>query len=189
MMRDKAAFLDRDGTINVEKGYINNPDDVVLIPGSAEAVRLLNKAGYAVFGVSNQSGVARGYFSVERAQEINKRVLELLSAENAEVREIFICPHHPSGTVPELAIKCECRKPAVGMITSALKKYNLAPSETIVVGDKICDVELGINAKAKTALVATGYGAEEMVKIESNGGPRPHIFAKDLLEAVRLLLR
>jgi D,D-heptose 1,7-bisphosphate phosphatase len=187
-MSVKVAFLDRDGTINVEKGYISNPADIELIPGAAMAVRSFIEAGFIVFGVSNQSGVARGYYSLEKAVEVSNRVAELLSAENAGIKEILMCPHHPKGAVAEFSIVCDCRKPATGMIKTALKKFNLTPTEIVVVGDKICDVELGINAGARTALVSTGYGAGEMETIKRNGGPHPDFFAKDLLEASRLLL-
>lgn len=182
------AFLDRDGTLNVEKGYMDDPAAVELIPGAAQAVRNFVDAGYVVFGVSNQSGVARGYYTLERAIKVNNRVAELLSAEKADVREMFICPHHPEGVVAEYKVRCECRKPKIGMITAALEKYRLKPQKIIVVGDKACDVELGKNAGARTALVGTGYGAMEAEVIKRNGGPRPDFFAKDVLEASRLLL-
>jgi histidinol-phosphate phosphatase family protein len=182
------AFLDRDGTLNVEKGYMDDPADVELIPGAAQAVRNFIEAGYVVFGVSNQSGVARGYYTLEAAIEVNNRVAELLSAEKAAVREIFICPHHPEGVVAEYKVRCECRKPKIGMITAALEKYRLKPEKIIVVGDKACDVEMGKNAGARTALVSTGYGAMEMEVIKRNGGPNPDYYAKDVLEASRLLL-
>lgn len=187
-MSVKVAFLDRDGTINVEKGYISNPADIELIPGSAEAVRAFVKAGYVVFGVSNQSGVARGYYTLKDALEVNHRVMELLSAEHADVKEIFICPHHPNGALPEYAVRCLCRKPSTGMVKIALEKFDLTPTEMVVVGDKICDVELGKNAGARTALVSTGFGTGDMETIKKNGGPHPDFFAKDLLEASRLLL-
>ncbi len=180
--------MDRDGTLNVEKGYMDDPADVELIPGAAQAVRNFIEAGYVVFGVSNQSGVARGYYTLEAAIEVNNRVAELLSAAKADVREIFICPHHPEGVVAAYKVRCECRKPKIGMITAALEKYRLKPEKIIVVGDKVCDVEMGKNAGARTALVSTGYGAMEMEIIKRNGGPHPDFFAKDVLEASRLLL-
>ena len=182
------AFLDRDGTLNVEKGYISDPADVELIPGAAQAVRNFNEAGFTVFGVSNQSGVARGYYTLEAALEVNKRVAELFAAKKADVTEIFICPHHPEGVVAEFKTRCDCRKPKIGMITAALEKYRLKPDKLIVVGDKVCDVELGKNAGARTALVRTGFGEQEMEIIKKNGGPHPDFYAKDVLEASRLLL-
>ncbi len=184
----KAAFLDRDGTINVEKGYLNNPDDVELYPNAAKAIKRFNDAGFVVFGISNQSGIARGYFTADQVREVNGRVMELLVAENAEVKEILFCPHHPKGIVPEFSIPCECRKPGTGMVKTALEKYGFTLSESVVIGDKICDVELGKNIGARTALVETGYGKEEMVKIGETGSPKPDFFASGLWEATLLLL-
>lgn len=180
--------MDRDGTINVEKGYIRDPAEIELIPNAAKAIKRLNNAGFTVFGISNQSGVARGYFSLENVREVNRKVLELLSAENAVVREILFCPHHPQGAVAEFAVRCGCRKPAGGMVEMVREKYSVAISESIVVGDKICDIEMGKNIGARTVLVQTGYGKEEMAKISANSGPMPDFYAKDLWEATRLLL-
>lgn len=184
----KAAFLDRDGTINVDKGYIGSPDDIELIPGAAGGIRLLNGAGYTVFGVSNQSGVARGFYGIKDVLAVNRRVLELLQTEGAKVTEILYCPHHPRGTVPEYSIACECRKPMPGMVNAARRKHGFAIAEAIVIGDKICDVELGGKIGARTALVTTGFGAEEKIKIDCGEAPAPDFFAPNLLEAVIALL-
>lgn len=188
MQTIRAAFLDRDGTINVDKGYISSPREIELIPGAAQGIRLLNGAGYTVFGVSNQSGVARGFFGIEEVLAVNRRVMELLSPEGAYIREILYCPHHPRGIVPEYSIVCECRKPLPGMVDAARQKHGFALAETIVIGDKICDVELGRNIAARTALVDTGFGAEEKVKIDCGEAPAPDVFAPTLLEAVIALL-
>lgn len=188
MQTINAAFLDRDGTINVDKGYISSPHDIELIPGAARAVKLLNAAGYAVFGVSNQSGVARGFYGIDEVLAVNRRVLELLAAEGALVKEIFHCPHHPRGAVAEYSIVCGCRKPMPGMVEAARQKYDFAIAEAIVIGDKICDVELGRNIGARTALVATGFGTEQKKKIEGGEAPGPDVFAPNLLEAVTALI-
>ncbi len=180
----KAAFLDRDGTINVDTGYIGSPDNIELLPGAAQAIRLLNDAGYTVFGVSNQSGVARGFFGIEVVVAVNRRVLELLKAEGAHIKEILFCPHHTRGTVPEYSIPCQCRKPLPGMVEAAREKYEFAIADAIVIGDKICDIELGKNIGARTALVATGFGAEEKIKIDCGEAPAPDVFASNLLQAV-----
>ena len=189
MQTIKAAFLDRDGTINVDKGYIRSPRDIGLIPGAAQAVKLLNAAGYAVFGVSNQSGVARGFYGIDDVPAVNRRVVELLAAEGAVLKEIFYCPHHPRGTVPEYSIICGCRKPLPGMVDAARQKYGVAIADAIVIGDKGCDVELGRNVGARTALVATGFGTEEKIKIDCGEAPAPDVYAPSLLEAVIALLR
>lgn len=184
----KAAFLDRDGTINIDKGYIGSPDDIELIPGAAQGIRLLNDAGYTVFGVSNQSGVARGFYGIKDVLAVNHRVMELLMAEGAKITEILYCPHHPHGTVPEYSIACECRKPMPGMVNAARQKHGFAIGNAIVVGDKICDVELGRSIGARTALVTTGFGVEEKIKIDCGEAASPDVFAANLLEAVTALL-
>lgn len=184
----KAAFLDRDGTINIDKGYIASPHDIELIPGAAQGIRSLNNAGYTVFGVSNQSGVARGFYGIDDLLAVNRRVEELLLAEGAYIKEILYCPHHPRGMVPEYSIVCECRKPLPGMVDAARRKHGFAIADGIVIGDKICDVELGRSIGARTALVATGFGAEEKIKIDCGEAPAPDIYAPTLLEAVAALL-
>ena len=184
----KAAFLDRDGTINIDKGYIASPHDIELLAGAAQGIRYLNDAGYTVFGVSNQSGVARGFYGIEEVLAVNRRVEELLLAEGAYIKEIFYCPHHPRGMVPEYSIVCECRKPLPGMVDAARRKHGFAIADAIVIGDKICDVELGRNIGARTALVATGFGAEEKIKIDCGEAPAPDVYAPTLLEAVTALL-
>ena len=188
-MKDiKAAFLDRDGTINVEKGYISDPAQIELIPGSASAIRRLNEAGYLVFGLSNQSGVARGFFTVQAVLSINRRVMEMVSDKGAEIEEILFCPHHPQGLVAEYAVTCDCRKPATGMVENLKSNYAIERAQTLVIGDKIVDVELGRAIGARTALVQTGFGIGEMEKIKAEDMNEPDVYAKDLAEAVELLL-
>lgn len=184
----KVAYIDRDGTINVEKHFIKHPDEVELIPGSDRAIRLLNEAGYRVFGISNQSGIARGYFTIEEVQLVNNRVVELVAQGGGKLDEIFICPHHPEGAVKELSITCGCRKPATGMIELAIKKYGLKPSKVVVIGDRTADIHLGHNIGATTILVSTGYGKEEKIKMENGGEGLADYFANNLLEAVNNLL-
>ena len=188
MEKNKVAYLDRDGTINVEKEYLSKPDEVELIPGSASAIRLLNEAGYRVFGVSNQAGVARGYFTIEDILAVNKKVSELVAKGGGRLEEIFYCPHHPEGKVAEYTKTCGCRKPAAGMIEQAVEKYDLNPSETVVIGDKALDIKMGHNIGATTILVYTGYGKSEKEKMKSKRETPPDYYAEDLLAAVYCLL-
>ena len=184
----KAAFLDRDGTIIVEKGYLSDPAQIELIPGSAAAIGRLNEAGYLVFGLSNQSGVAKGLFSVQAVLSINRRVMEMVSDEGGKIEEILFCPHHPQGSVAKYAVTCDCRKPAAGMVEKVKSQYAIEPVDTLVVGDKIVDVELGRAIGARSALVETGYGISEMEKIMADGLNEPDVYAKNLAEAVSVLL-
>ncbi|MFQ5432480.1 MAG: D-glycero-alpha-D-manno-heptose-1,7-bisphosphate 7-phosphatase [Nitrospinota bacterium] len=188
MKKVKVAYLDRDGTINVEKNYLGRPEDVELIPGSAKAIQKLNEAGYRVFGISNQAGVARGYFKIEDVHAVNKKVIELVAEGRGTLEEIFYCPHHPEGALPEYTKICGCRKPAVGMIEQAVEKYGLKPSETVVIGDRTLDIELGRRLGATTILVHTGYGMADKEKIVNEKLTPPDLYAKDLLDAVTRLL-
>ncbi len=192
MKEVKAAFLDRDGTINIEKNYIKDPSEIELIDGSAGAIARLNESGYIVFGVSNQSGIARGFMTVDDVHKANSRVIELARSGGGGITEIFFCPHHKDGKVPEYSIGCECRKPGTEMISQAAKKYGLKFTDIIVIGDKVCDVEMGKNIGATTALVATGYGERDRKKIEEASGSAkncmPDYFAKDLAHAVELIV-
>lgn len=140
-MSGKAFFLDRDGTINKDTGYISRVEDMVLLPGAAEAVRMLNEAGYLVIVVSNQSGVARGYYDISVAEATNRRLNELLEEEGAHIDAFYICPHHPEGAVKEYAVRCDCRKPGTALFERAIRDFGLDPSRCYACGDRARDVE------------------------------------------------
>jgi D-glycero-D-manno-heptose 1,7-bisphosphate phosphatase len=146
------AIFDRDGTINYERHYISDPDQVELLPGSAAGMRLLQLAGYRLVIVTNQSGLARGYFNSQRLAAIHRRLLDLLSREGISIDGVYHCPHHPSDD-------CACRKPRSGMVERAARELDFDPSGAILFGDKPCDIELGRAVGAFTVLVSTGYGA------------------------------
>ena len=157
--RKKAIFLDRDGTIIVEKGFLSEPDAVELIPGAADALKKLAAAGFLIVVVSNQSGVARGLFNENSVRAVNARIVELFARADAKIDAIYYCPHYPDGVVPEYAITCDCRKPATGMVEKAIAELRAEPA--FVVGDRRSDIELGKNLGVPTILVLTGYGAEQ----------------------------
>ena len=159
-MGARYIFLDRDGTINAEVCYLSRPEQVELLPGAAEGIKLLRKKGFYIIIVTNQSGIARGYFSESELSKIHDMLLKLLTAEGAFIDDIIYCPHHPQGKVPQYAIKCDCRKPKTGMLVQAMQKYNIDLTESYVIGDKLSDVELAKNAGCKAILVRTGYGKE-----------------------------
>ncbi|MCH5195607.1 MAG: HAD family hydrolase [Oscillospiraceae bacterium] len=138
---NKAFFLDRDGTINVDTGYVGKPDDIKLMPGAAEAIKKMNDAGYLVIVISNQSGVARGYFTEEQVQEVNQRLNDMLAEHDAHIDAFYYCPHLENGSVPEYSIKCLCRKPLPGMFRNAVKDFDLDPSACFACGDNPRDVE------------------------------------------------
>lgn len=136
----RAAFLDRDGVLNVDHGYVHKPEQLEWIPGAPEAVRLLNDAGYLVIVVTNQSGVARGYYGEADVQAFHNHLQEKLRAYGAHIDAFYYCPHHPEGVVKELAIRCHCRKPEPGMIERAARDWPLDLSRSFLIGDKDADM-------------------------------------------------
>lgn len=160
----KAVFFDRDGTIIEEQNYLSDPKKVQLIPKAAEAIGLLRSAGFKTILVSNQSGVARGYFGIHDVEQVNARLQELLLEKKTKLDAVYFCPHYEGGTVPEFSIACNCRKPRPGMAIQAIKEQCLNPRHCYMVGDKLADIEFGQNFGAKWSfLVRTGHGAAERI--------------------------
>jgi len=146
------AFLDRDGTVIVERHYLGDPAGVTLLPGAAEGLRRLSAVGVQLVLVTNQSGVARGYFTEEDMHAVHMRLSHLLAEEGVTLDAIFTCPHHPDAN-------CACRKPRVGMLEQARRELSVDWERSAVIGDKPCDIEMGRAAGLTTILVRTGYGA------------------------------
>ena len=163
----KAIFLDRDGTINVEKDYIYKSEDLVFEEGTIEALKTFKNLGYILIVVSNQSGIARGYFTEEDLNIFNNNMNEILKKNGVEITEFHCCPHHPDG-IGEYKKVCECRKPNNKMIEDAIKKYNIDREKSYMIGDKTSDIGAGIKSNLKTVLVKTGYGLKDMEKINKN---------------------
>lgn len=179
----RAVFLDRDGTINIEKEYLYQAGDFEFIPGAAEAIRLLNQAGIMVVVVTNQSGVARGYYTEDDVENLHRHIDRELERDGAHVDVWLYCPHHPSGR-GSYALPCNCRKPLPGMLQEAAARHDIDLEASTMIGDKLADIEAGIAAGCSTVLVRTGYGADE----ERGVGPRTTV-CEDLLSAVKSLLR
>lgn len=186
--RQRVIFLDRDGTMNVSKGFISNADDLELIPGTIEAIKAINKSGALAIVITNQPVIARGECSFEELHNIHNKLKTLLGEKGAFVDDIFYCPHHPDkgfeGEVPELKFDCECRKPKTGMIDEAVKKYNIDLSKSYMVGDSTMDLELARNAGVKSVLVDTGFAGNDGKYDRSCD-----IEAKDLLDAVEKIIK
>lgn len=155
-----AVFLDRDGTVNIEAGYIRQLKNLNLIPGAAEAIRGLNQAQIPVILVTNQSGVARDYYPESWIGELHQRLSDLLAAEDAFLDHLYYCPHLPDGVVPAFSGPCDCRKPEPGMLLAAAQDLNLDLAASFMVGDKATDVEVGERVGAKTILLTSGYGQQ-----------------------------
>lgn len=156
----KAVFLDRDGVVNEEVDYLHRPEDVILTPGLAEAVRKIHEAGYLAVVVSNQSGVARGMYGMADVKAVETRICELLKQQGGEVPDAFYyCPHHIKGTVPEYSFDCDCRKPKPGMFLRAIADWRIDPAQSYMIGDRISDLQAGKAAGcAESVLVLSGYG-------------------------------
>lgn len=149
---NKAIFLDRDGTLIEEKNYLSNINDINFLEGAYEGLKKLQNE-YLLIIVTNQSGVARGYFDELKVIEINKEIENQLQKEGINILETLYCPHHKDGIIKEFSIDCECRKPKTGLIEKAIKKYNINLSKSYVIGDKDSDIILGNNCKCKTILI------------------------------------
>ena len=163
----KVIFLDRDGTINVEKDYIYKSEDLVFEEGSIEALKTFKNLGYILIVVSNQSGIARGYFTEADLNIFNNNMNEILKKNGVEITEFYCCPHHPDG-IGKYKKVCECRKPNNKMIEDAIEKYNIDRAKSYMIGDKISDIGAGLKSNLKTVLVKTGYGLKDMEKIDKN---------------------
>jgi D-glycero-D-manno-heptose 1,7-bisphosphate phosphatase len=174
------VFLDRDGTINEEVDYLDDPDRLRLIPGAAEAIRLLNNAGILVIVVSNQAGVGRGYFSTATVEAIHQQLAKQLVKHGACVDAIYYCPHHPNEG-------CECRKPRPGMLLQAARKHGIDTRRAFIVGDKVSDLDAGRRVGCQTVLVLTGYG-EQARGMSKNCNFQPHHISADLYDAVKWIL-
>lgn len=135
-----AAFFDRDGVLNVDHGYTHKPDQLEWITGAPDAVRLLNEAGYYVIVITNQSGVARGYYAEAAIHEFHARMQDALRAKGAHIDAFYYCPHHPQGTVKKLAVRCHCRKPEPGLLEQAAREWPVDLSRSFFIGDKDDDM-------------------------------------------------
>lgn len=167
-----AVFLDRDGTVIAERNYLSDPAGVELLPGAVEGLKRMRALGLPLVLVSNQSGVGRGYFGMDAVHRVHGRLLELLEAQGAGLDAIYVCPHAPGEA-------CACRKPLPGLIERAARELDLDPAQGFVVGDKPCDVDLGLVVNATTFLVTTGYGAGSAAEC----GGRAHHLVHGLDEA------
>jgi D-glycero-D-manno-heptose 1,7-bisphosphate phosphatase len=186
---ERAVFVDRDGVISEEVGYLGDRDHLRLIPQSADAVKLINQSGLKIIVITNQSGVARGYFSEEMLGHIHRKMERLLSDQGACLDGIYYCPHHPEGTVEAYRRECACRKPAAGLLIQAAEEHAIDVASSYLVGDKRTDIECAHRAGAKGILVLTGYGEDELSKIESTTLAQPAYVAADLLDAVQWIIK
>ena len=187
-MKRPAVFIDRDGTINEQMGYINHLSRFHLIPGVADAIRLLNKNGFLAIIITNQSGVARGYFTMELLYEVHSLMIETLRRDGANIDAVFFCPHYPGGKVPEYSHECDCRKPRTGLIDQARDAFDIDMSRSYLVGDHTTDLELAHHCNLEGIMVRTGYGMGEISYILQQISIKPCYIAEDLLDAVKWII-
>ena len=183
-----AVFLDRDGTINEQMGYINHTCRFQLLPGAAEAIKKLNDADIPVVVISNQSGLARGYFPEELLVAVHEKMNRLLAEAGAHVDGIYYCPHHPEAKEERFRAACNCRKPKPGLVLQASEEMKLDPKRSYVVGDRWSDIKTADNCGATSILVRTGYGRGDEQYIGPQQEIQPDFKADDLLEAVTWIL-
>ena len=188
MVSRPALFIDRDGTLTEEVGYVNHPRRLRLLPRSAEAVRRLNRADVAAVVVTNQAGIARGYFSPDVLAAVNDELLRQLKDSGAHVDGLYVCPHHPDAGEPPYRASCDCRKPRPGLLTRAAAELGIDLSRSAVVGDKPSDVETAARVGARGVLVLTGYGLGEWEYRRATFPVAPDHVADDLLDAVEWFL-
>lgn len=183
-----AIFVDRDGTLAHEVGYINHPSRFRLYPYAVDAVRLINRSGFLAVLVTNQAGVARGYFPESLVQEVHEALRATLQAGGARLDGIYYCPHHPSAGEPPYRRDCDCRKPKPGLLHRAASELGIDLARSFVVGDRLADLELGWAVGAGTVLVRSGYGRGELDHNAASWPRQPDIVADNLLEAVARIL-
>jgi D-glycero-D-manno-heptose 1,7-bisphosphate phosphatase len=183
-----AIFMDRDGTINEQMGYINHLSRFVLLPGVQNAIRLLNENDFLAIIVSNQSGVARGYFPMDLVTSVHDYLRKSLEKRGARIDGIFFCPHYPTGPLPEYCHDCDCRKPKTGLIDQAREAFDIDMEGSYMVGDRHTDLEFAERSGLKGILVKTGYGLGEIEFILPESSLKPVYIAEDLLDAVRWIL-
>jgi len=170
------VLLDRDGTINVERNYLSDPDQLDLVANAAEGLAELRRMGLGLVVLTNQSGVGRGLFDEARLEQIHDRLRHLLRDRDVELDAIVCCTHRPDEG-------CHCRKPLPGLVETAAREHGFSPAESFVIGDKPCDIDLGNAVGATTLLVRTGYGARHA----TDAAVQPNYVVDDLLHASRII--
>ena len=183
----RAIFIDRDGTLNEDIGYVSAADELIIYPWSIEAVRMVNSSEFKAIVITNQSGIARGMYSEKSLDVIHGRMIELLAEGEARIDAVYYCPHHPDFGEAPYRQTCRCRKPGTGMLDAAAREHNIDLKESYVIGDKASDIAMAQRAGARSALVLTGYGRETLAHPE-RWPCSPSFVAEDLFEAVKQIL-
>lgn len=173
---ERLVLIDRDGTINVERHYLSSPEQIELFPETVAGIKLLRELGFKIAVVTNQSAIGRGIFDLQRLNEIHSRLHEILAEAETKVDAVYFCPHIPED-------ECKCRKPKTEMATKAAGLFESDLSKSFVIGDNVCDIELGNNVNATTILVKTGYGR----RVLEEKNTKPDYVVENLMEAANLI--
>jgi histidinol-phosphate phosphatase family protein len=186
----RAVFLDRDGTISPDKfGYIKDPELYHLYPETGAALRILQDLGYRIIIVTNQSGIARAYLSLDDLARVHQKMRDLLAQEGVKPDAVYFSPYHIEGIVEPYNIDHEDRKPGIGMFRQARKDFGIDPAQSFMIGDRATDIGFARNAGMKSILLLTGNGTEEMPKLMSSATNRPDFIAENVLAAAQLIQR
>jgi D-glycero-D-manno-heptose 1,7-bisphosphate phosphatase len=192
MKKNTAVFLDRDGTINEEVGYLDSLDKLKIIPSAYEAIRLINESGMKVVVISNQAGVARGFFTEDFVKVTHEHLQTALRQQGATIDNFYYCPHHPTEGIEPYRKDCNCRKPAPGMLLRAVQDLNIDLTRSYLVGDRFNDMEAGKKIGVRGILVKTGFGQsllQDDGPDEATPENKPDFIAADILEAVKWILK
>ena len=185
----KVVFLDRDGTINEEVHYLYKPEDLHFLSGVPEAIRMLKEAGFTLIVITNQAGVARGYYTCRDVENLHGYLNEQLKKEGGSIDAVYYCPHHPVHGIGEYKVVCHCRKPDTGMFEMAEREFKVDKAHSYMIGDKELDIQAGHNYGVESILVGTGYGAELKREAEEQGRePFYDHYAADLKAAARYII-
>jgi D,D-heptose 1,7-bisphosphate phosphatase len=179
-MSNRAVFLDRDGTINEDPGYLGDPGKVKLLPFVGEILsRLKNEFNYFLIVISNQSGIARGLITAEQVEQVNEKINTLLNEFKVSIDKFYYCPFHPEFSTAE---ECGCRKPSTEMVKKAVEEFDIDISKSFFIGDSVADIKCGMNADIKTILVKTGYGRDTLYMLQKEN-KIPNFVAENFLDA------
>ncbi len=179
--KNKCVFLDRDGVLIKDIGYLKNPEDIIIMPNSIESLKILKKNGFLLIVVTNQAGIAKGFFNIDDLAAVNNRLLKIYEDDGMIIDDLYFCPHHENGTVEPYNIKCSCRKPDTGMVLKGVERFNIDIGKSYMVGDKDSDILLAINSGLKSFYIRNSmYDHDENII--------PDFYVKDLKEATDIIL-
>ena len=184
---NKAVFLDRDGTINEEMGYVNHISRFKIFSYTFDAIKILNDLGFKVFVITNQSGLARGYFDEDVLNQVHRELLKQAKKKKARIEKIYYCPHHKDGVVDKYKMECECRKPKSGMLLKAQQDFDISLKDSYLISDRYKDIQFAYSNSVKSILVKTGYGLGEFTFQKKTWPRNPDFICDNLMDATRII--